>query len=141
MLSLPLPLAHEWFEATFYCNATETGFRFEHEDGTPVAFAESQGVDLWCPCGIGMRNKDGTERYPLDLSLNRGRPHRVMVPFANPPCGVALPPNHGPTDRAGKSHPRWTVSGSGLHDLSTLPSIDVGNVSCWHGYITNGIVK
>lgn len=36
---------------------------------------------------------------------------------------------------------RWRVSGSGLHDLSTQPSILLEGGCGWHGYITNGSVN
>lgn len=138
-------LLDPWFEATFYGEVTERGsFRFRHEDGSPMNFREAQGLFLWCPCGYGLLDKEGKERYPLDLSLNLGRPHGLLVPFANPPSGVPLPADHGPIARDGKTRPRWAVSGSGLHDLSTAPSIAVGGQSspeCWHGYITNGEVR
>lgn len=141
-MNLPAPLTDPWFEAEFYGEADDKGFRIAHEDGSPMTFAEAQGLFLWCPCGYGELDKEGKERYPLDLSLNCGRPHGILIPFANPPSGVQLPPEHGPKSRDGSTHPRWTVSGSGLHDLTITPSIAVGSdPECWHGWITNGEVR
>lgn len=142
MASLPERLTHPWFEAVFYGEANPRGgFRLYHDDGSPLTFSESQGLFLWCPCGYGVLDSEGKELYPLDLSLNRGRPHGILVPFANPPCGIPLPPDHGPVSNDGASHPRWVVSGSGLGDLTLAPSILVGkNPSCWHGFIRNGVI-
>jgi hypothetical protein len=135
-------LIDPWFQAKFYGDVTATGWRHVHEDGASMTFAESQGLFLWCPCGFGLLDKAGKELYPLDLSLQLGRPHGVLVPFANPPSGVPLPTDHGPVGRDTKTHPRWTVSGTGLHDLTITPSIAVGeNPECWHGFITAGEVK
>jgi hypothetical protein len=141
MPSLPARLTDPWFEAEFYGEVSAESWSQNHADGSPIKFSESQGLFLWCPCGYGLLDKDGKERYPLDLSLNRGRPHGVIVPFANPPSGIPLPADHGPVSRDGKTHPRWTVSGTGLHDLTVTPSIAVGkNPECWHGFIRNGEV-
>lgn len=136
-------LTDPWFEAGFYCEALANGsWRERREDGSPIAFSDAQGLFLWCPCGVGLLDKEGKERYPLDLGLNRGRPHGLLVPFANPPSGVPLPPDHGPVSKDGTTHPRWTVSGSGLGDLTITPSIAVGkDPECWHGFITNGEVR
>lgn len=138
------PLTHPWFEAHFIHRAQSNGSYYDcnpYEGEDPVEFKDAQGLRLWCPCGIDERDKDGNLRYPLDLSLNKGRPHGCLIMFRNPPSGILPPPNFGPMSRYGKNHPRWTiVSGSGLVDLTLTPSIDVGNPSCWHGYIKNGIV-
>jgi hypothetical protein len=142
MASLPARLTDPWFEAEFYGEVNvDESYRIAHEDGSPMTFKEAQGLFLWCPCGYGALDANGVERYPLDLSLNKGRPHGVLIPFANPPCGILLPPNHGPvSSRDGVTHPRWVVNGSGLHDLTVTPSIAVGNPECWHGFIRNGEV-
>lgn len=142
-MTLPARLTDPWFDAEFYGEVAPSGtLRLKHEDGSPMAFAESQGLFLWCPCGYGLLDKDGKERYPLDLSRNLGRPHGLLVPFANPPSGVQLPADHGPLSRDGASHPRWTVSGTGLLDLTLTPSIAVGkDRECWHGFITTGEVR
>lgn len=85
----------------------------------------AQGLFLWCPCGYG------TDKC-----------HGLIVPFANPRNAPPLPPNHGPISRDGKARPRWQMTGTSLADLSTQPSIAVGEApECWHGYITNGDVK
>jgi uncharacterized protein DUF6527 len=138
-MNLPAALINQWFEAHFIAEACDDGsFRVNNGD---VPFSQSQGLFLWCPCGFGAVNEDGSERYPLDLSLNRGRPHGVLIPFSNPPSGIAVPAGFGPLSRDKKSRPRWTVSGTGLHDLTLSPSVTVGDPECWHGFITMGIVK
>lgn len=121
-----------WFEAAFYGYVTQTGHRTAHEGDVPLAFNEAQGLFLWCPCGYG---KDS---YPLD----GGRPHGLLVPFSNPPSGVPVPAEHGPVSSGGGARPRWTVTGSGLRDLTLTPSVAVGGsgAECWHGFITNGDV-
>lgn len=136
-------LTDQWFEAHFIYGAQPDGSHcIHHPDGTPTTFAESQGLFLWCPCGYGAMDKDGNLKYPLDLSLNHGRPHAVMIVFANPPSGIIPPADFGPVSKANKSvHPRWNVSGSGLNDLTLTPSVDVGEPSCWHGFITNGVIS
>jgi hypothetical protein len=72
-------LADPWFEAQFYCDATASGQRIARENGSPIRSAEAQGLFLWCPCGVGAVDEHGADRYPLDLSLNKGRPHGVLV--------------------------------------------------------------
>lgn len=136
-------LTDPWFDAEFYGKAdVRGGYTLQ---GGEVEGA--QGLFLWCPCGFGK------PEYPL----NGGKPHGVIVPFANPRNAPQLPPNHGPHSArtgcsvamAGRSdtctdpshHPRWHMEGTGLHDLTTTPSIAVGNPECWHGFITNGLVK
>lgn len=135
---LPARLTDPWFEATFYSHVVDGSFWLRHEGELPVVFtyAEAQGLFLWCPCGYGALDKDGALKYPLDLSLNHGRPHGLLVPFAD----RGLPESHGPVNNAG-GHPRWAVSGSSLEDLTTSPSIAVGDApNCWHGFITNGLI-
>lgn len=134
-------LIDPWFAAAFYAGISTSGWWHEHPKRRPFQMSESQGLFLWCPCGYGLLDKEGKERYPLDLSLNLGRPHGLLIPFANPPNGVPVPSDHGPTSRDAQSRPRWVVSGSSLNDLTLTPSIAVGkNPECWHGFITNGEV-
>jgi hypothetical protein len=141
-MNLPARLTDPWFGACFYGEVDEKSWRENHEDGSPMKFSEAQGIFLWCPCGYGELDKEGKERYPLDLSLNLGRPHGLLVPFANPPSGIPLPADHGPVGRDKKTHPRWEVAGTSLEDLTISPSIAVGeNPECWHGHIQNGVVK
>lgn len=132
-----------WFEAHFIYDARRDGkYRIHHPDGTPTKFKESQGLFLWCPCGYDTKDKDGNLKYPLDLSLNLGRPHGVLIVFSNPPSGIIPPTNFGPKSKRDKStHPRWSVTGSSLTDLTLSPSVDVGEPSCWHGFIQNGVVS
>lgn len=118
-------LGDPWFEAQFYGAATAT----THRDLDGIEGA--QGIQFWCPCGYGKAE------YPLDGA----RPHAVMVPFANPRNAPQLPPDHGPTSRDDAAHhPRWTMTGTGISDLTLAPSVDVGNPGCWHGFVTNGVV-
>lgn len=134
------PLSHEWFGAMFYGCVTDTGHRRRYEDGRPISFDEAQGLRLWCPCGYGAIGANGAELYPLDLTLNHGRPHGLLVPFAD----RGLPPNHGPLGRDNVTHPRWQiVNGTSIADLTLSPSIAVGPADneCWHGFITNGQVS
>ena len=108
-------LTDPWFEAEFYGDATEYSHR---RQGAELDGA--QGLWLWCPCG-----------YPNDHSA-----HGLIIPFANPRNASLPPENHGPISRDGTKHPRWTMSGSGLEDLTISPSVP----SCWHGHIQNGEV-
>lgn len=113
-------LTDPWFEAEFYGNASA---HTHHRQGDNIEGA--QGILLFCPCGYGT-----------------DRAHGLMIPFANPRNAPLPPRDHGPCTRNNSDeHPRWTMSGSGLHDLTLTPSVDVGNDSCWHGFITNGEVR
>lgn len=113
-------LTDPWFEAEFYGNATATGYR---RQGAQIEGA--QGLVMYCPCCYG--KDDGA--------------HGLIIPFANPRNAPQLPANHGPTARGNPSlHPRWAMSGTGLGDLTLTPSVDVGEPSCWHGFITSGVV-
>lgn len=115
-------LTEEWFEACFYKEAPQADGRDGLQHGVP--FHEAQGLLAYCPCAYG-----GVE----------ARAHHIMVPFANPPSGIPLTPNHGPTARGNPNHhPRWTMAGTSLEDLSIAPSLDIGDPGCWHGFITNG---
>ena len=109
-----------WFEAEFYGKARGQSFT---RQGASIDGA--QGLFLWCPCAYG----------------DDKRAHGLIVPFANPRNAPTLPDEHGPTSRDGSHHPRWTMMGAGLGDLTVSPSVDVGEPSCWHGWIQNGEVK
>lgn len=94
----------------------------EERDGRQInrkvdTLAEATGMFFLCP---GCYAKNGG---PVGT-------HGIIVTFAD--RGV---PDHLGSHGSGGGPSRWKVSGSGLHDLSTQPSIDVG---CWHAYITNG---
>ena len=86
----------------------------------PVAtLPEAQGIAFICPkCHAG----DG---------------HLVAVSFAG--RGVLM--DQGSHDRHGKPS-RWTVSGTGMGDLTLTPSIDIsgndGKGCGWHGFVTGG---
>jgi hypothetical protein len=141
-MNLPARLDDVWFEAHFIAEVGSDGsYRAHSESGCPYSLSQSQGVAFWCPCGYGLLDENGKERYPLDLSLNLGRPHGVLIVFANPPCGIIPPADFGPKSRDGKTRPRWTVSGNGLNDLTLAPSVAVGEPECWHGFITSGEVR
>lgn len=78
--------------------------------------AEAQGIWFTCPaCGN----------------------HQVAPAFA----GRGVPDNLGSHNREGKPS-RWTASGTGYHDLTLQPSIDLSGPpasSCqWHGFISDG---
>ncbi len=114
-------LTDPWFEAEFYGNATESSLRRQGAD-----IEGAQGVVLFCPCSYG--TDEGA--------------HGLLIPFDNPRNAPALPPKHGPTSRHNPTwHPRWTMTGTGLSDLTLTPSVDVGDPSCWHGFITQGEIK
>lgn len=123
------PLTDPWFEASFYGRVAPDGRSWR----SALVFAEAQGLWLWCPCGYGK---------PEWADLTGPRPHGLIIPFANGPGG-ALPDDHGPISRDGRTHPRWTMSGTGLADLTITPSVLVGTPEvseCWHGFITSGRV-
>ena len=102
-------LTDPWFEARFMAGTTARGHHYvDTLDG-------ADGVLLWCPCGYGKAE------FPID----GGRPHAVMVSFANPRgCGPA-PADAGSQSRNGGPS-RWTMIGTGLHDLTLSPSVAVG---------------
>jgi hypothetical protein len=114
-----------WYDAQFLSHTTANGHRAQDEiDG-------ADGVLFWCPCGYGK------PEFPLD----GGRPHAVIVSFANPRGCEPAPPDAGSQSAHGGPS-RWTMSGTGLHDLTLSPSVDVGskNSKCWHGWIKDGNV-
>jgi hypothetical protein len=114
-----------WFEAKFVTESSVAGHRFHSSiDG-------ADGVFLWCPCGYGK------PAYPLD----GGRPHAILVHFRNPRGCAPAPPDTGMRNKNGGPPPRWAMSGTGLHDLTLHPSVDIGEPSCWHGWIQNGVVS
>jgi hypothetical protein len=116
-------LTDPWFDATFLKGTTAKG----HQDTDTLEGAD--GIFFWCPCGYGK------PEFPLDGS----RPHGVIVSFANPRgCPAAV--EGGSRSRDGGPS-RWTMSGSGLNDLTLSPSIAVGTPECWHGWIQNGEIS
>jgi uncharacterized protein DUF6527 len=79
--------------------------------------AEAQGIRMRCPVC---------------------RDHGLAVAFA----GRGVLDHHGSHDRNGNPS-RWQVSGSGFHDLTLHPSVDLTGPQrpgCWHGWIKNGEV-
>jgi len=121
---LPAHLTDPWFEARFV--------RFWRED---ASYEETNGLEgaqalfLWCPCGYGK------PQYPLEGA----RPHVVMIAFRNPIGAPTCTDQQCSRGRDGRPT-RWNVSGTSLEDLTLVPSIDVGRPSCWHGFITTGVV-
>ena len=109
-------LTDEYFDARFYGGVRADGNAFREQAGE---INGAQGLVMFCPCGT----------------------HSLIVPFANPRNASDVPPDHGPWNRERTYRPRWTMSGTGLRDLSLIPSIDAGKESCWHGFITNGDVR
>ena len=90
------------------------------------SLAEAQSVQFLCPvCFVKNNAPVGT--------------HLIEVSFSD--RGVL--DHQGSHNREGAPS-RWTVSGTGYADLTTLPSIlvDPAEPACagWHGYITNGEV-
>jgi hypothetical protein len=118
-------LTDPWFDAEFYGCVTETSYRRQG----PTLYG-AQGLFLWCPCGFGK------QQYPI----HGGRPHGLLIPFANPQGAPPAVDAHCPVGSDGKTRQRWTMAGTGLADLSLTPSVDVGTDHCWHSYITNGAV-
>jgi hypothetical protein len=119
-------LIDAWFEASFIYGIAFDGSGFSHGKKDLTG---AQGLWLWCPCGYGK----------LEYPLAGGRPHAVLVPFALPLNAPPPPAAFGPVNAAG-ARPRWKFRGTGLHDLTISPSIDVGagTTKCSHGFITNG---
>jgi Family of unknown function (DUF6527) len=139
MSNLPRPLTDPWFEAEFYggvfenrpCSETDPSCchsvnhltsGYKRQGGS---IEGAQGIFLYCPCSFG---------------VDKGA-HGLLIPFSNPRNAPNVPEGHGPQSRDGKRRPRWTMSGTGLADLSLAPSVAVGGPECWHGFITTGIVK
>lgn len=111
-------LSDAWFEARFIKDSTAQGHRRQG------ALEGADGIFLWCPCA-----------YPDDQ-----RAHGLIISFANPQGAPPAPNDAGSCDRDGVPK-RWTMTGTGLKDLTLSPSVDVGNPSCWHGFIVNGEVR
>jgi hypothetical protein len=89
---------------------------------TVESFGEAQGVWFLCPkCFAHNGGAKGT--------------HCVWVSFA----GRGVPDESGSHNNEGKPS-RWTATGTGLHDLTTTPSILLTGGCAWHGWITNGDV-
>lgn len=120
-----MKLTDPWFEATFIHSVAPDGQAFSV--GKTILNGDVQGLHLWCPCGFGK------PEFPLEGA----RPHAITIPFA----GRGLPDRFGPWSKAIGGRPRWQFSGSSLLDVTVAPSVDVGDPSCWHGFITAGEVK
>jgi hypothetical protein len=84
--------------------------------------AQAQGVQFLCPkCFQQNSGSVGTHWY--------------QVTFADRGVGD----EHGSHGTDGKPT-RWQVSGSGYHDLTVYPSIQLLGGCGWHGWIQNGEV-
>jgi Family of unknown function (DUF6527) len=113
-------LIDPWYEAEFGGNAGPRGsWRRQGAD-----LEGAQLLFLWCPCAY----------------LHDSRAHGLVVPFRNPRNAPVPEHNFGIVARDKKTQPRWEMTGTGLHDLTLTPSVDVGDPSCWHGHITAGAV-
>ena len=77
--------------------------------------AEAQGVMFQCP------------------KCYKTNGHNCSVTFAN----RGVPDDQGTHNSKGEPV-RWTVTGTGLHDLTTKPSVQLQGGCNWHGWITNG---
>jgi hypothetical protein len=82
------------------------------------SLAEAQGIQFECP------------------RCCQSSGHRVAVTFD----GRGVPGHLGSQARSGVPS-RWSASGSGLHDLTLQPSIDISHSCGWHGWVTNGEAK
>jgi hypothetical protein len=82
----------------------------------PCSIADAHGVRFLCPACLRMN------KGPMGT-------HSIVVWFADRDVPAeAVPP------------PRWHASGSGLHDLTLAPSIQLQSGCRWHGFITAGRV-
>lgn len=78
--------------------------------------AEAQGIFFGCP------KCNGT--------------HIVEVTFRN----RGVPDHLGTHNKKGEAV-RWEVSGAGVSDLTTQPSILIEGGCEWHGFVTNGEIR
>lgn len=85
------------------------------------SLAEAQGI--WMLCPLCFKTNSGPKGT-----------HMVEVTFAD----RGVNDNEGTHNMEG--HPvRWQVSGTGLNDLTTSPSIQLLGGGCaWHGFIKDG---
>jgi len=87
-------------------------------------FAEAQGIWFYCPgCFVENGGIVGTAHFDITFE------------------GRGALPSQGSKYKNGPV--RWSVSGTGLEDLTLSPSIKVPDEGPehWHGYITNGEVR
>ena len=82
-----------------------------HKREVVATLSEAQGVKFGCPDNTGARQEG----------------YAVCVPFRG---------RGAPEDENGGI--QWNVSGTGLHDLTLSPSVNV--VGVWHGWVRNGEV-
>lgn len=93
-----------------------------------AALADAQGVTFQCPaCAVGKPPAEGGGFVGA---------HYIDVTFAD--RGVL--PHHGCHGSSGEPT-RWQVSGSGLDDLTTAPSILLLGGCGWHGFIRGGAIE
>lgn len=94
---------------------------YNHDDSWQEfpTLEQAQGIIFDCPKCTGEKS------------------HSVAVSFRD--RGVL--DHQGSHDSEGKPS-RWQVSGTGFHDLTLQPSIDLTHSlpDCWHGFITAGEV-
>lgn len=131
-------------DARFLQHVTVTGSRMIVGDSVNGA----QGVMFQCPsCGAGKDVVDDPERPGRRYVAGA---HYIQVLFSNPVGTDPAPADAGVTGGDGTSHPRWTMGGNSLDDLTLSPSIncdipwkdDQGvehPSSCkFHGWVKNG---
>jgi len=86
---------------------------------TVEKLADAQGVQFQCPKCL------------------KSNGHYVSITFAHRDV-----PDHLGSINEDDEPTRWRVTGgTGLHDLSTQPSIWLKGTCGWHGFITNGEAK
>jgi hypothetical protein len=96
-----------------------TGLR-EYKIFVP-SLSEAQGITFLCPkCFNG----------------SRAGVHLCEVTFS----GRGVPDDMGTHNKNGEAV-RWGVSGNGVEDLTTTPSILIEDGCGWHGFITSGEIK
>lgn len=127
-------LTDPWYDATFVGDITPEG-SFRRLPGIEGA----QALLLCSPCCYGWEQHC----------------HYLIIPFLNPRNAPPVPPNFQPA-------PCWTMTGTGLHDLTISPSVDCQvekpehveahrkaglgpgecypGRKCWHGHIVCGEV-
>ena len=128
-----------WEDKVEKCEKVAPGFEITTEDGyekwvaagrpfveemcirtylpSVPTLAEAQGILINCP------------------KCQNSQAHRISIAFAG--RGVL---DHQATVSSDGRPTRWTVTGTGMDDLTLTPSIDCTsrNPNCWHGFITAG---
>lgn len=104
----------------------------------------AQGILFQCPsCAAGKDVVADDERAGRRYVVGA---HYIEVLFSNPVGASLAPADAGPVGADHTSHPRWTMSGSSLDDLTITPSINCDipgkngepSVCKFHGFVKNG---